>query len=255
MQVRVTHRRPDDGAGHAARRSAQSRPCVLQRPLAGLTGTRPRDDADGASARGQAGTRPRPPRGTALGSCHSSSDSSAPSRLRPFRRPCCSQRGSRAGRSASTRRGRAGLGRGPEEGPAGRLQLVTPPGRAAGRGGQQGWRQRRTAPEANQTWGGASPAFPSGVSRVPCGGADSPRPPCVGPSEGSEPRRLPDVFGGPVSSACCVPGPVAGAWAASGEPCTRGTPWGGVQGGWSRAESRRESWGAGGGMRERTPPH
>lgn len=55
--------------GPGARRSAQSRPCVLQRPLAGLTGTRPRDDADGASPRGQAGTRPRPPRGAALGSC------------------------------------------------------------------------------------------------------------------------------------------------------------------------------------------
>lgn len=222
--------------GPGARRSAQSRLCVLQRPLAGLTGTRPRDDADGASPRGQAGTRPRPPRGAALGSCVIP--------LQTARRPVAFGR-SDARAVPSAVPGQEGR----------RPLVVTPPGRAAGRGGQQGWRQRRTAPEANQTWGGASPAFPSGVSRVPCGGADSPRPPCVGPSEGSQPQRLPDVFGGPVSSACCVPGPVAGAWAASGEPCTRGTPWGGVQGGWSRAESGRESWGAGGGMRERTPPH
>lgn len=36
----------------------------------------------------------------------------------------------------------------------------------------------------------------------------------------------------------------------SRQPCTHGTPWGGVRGSWSRAEGGRESWGRG--MRERT---
>lgn len=133
--------------GPGARRSAQSRLCVLQRPLAGLTGTRPRDDADGASARGQAGTRPRPPRGAALGSCVIP--------LQTARRPVAFGRSdARAVPSAVPGQERR------------RPLVVTPPGRAAGRGASRGSGKGGPRPKPTRLGEGHRP-----LSRPGCPGS------------------------------------------------------------------------------------